>query len=200
MFSEILTSQSDELRAVNRILSTIAAPPLNTLEDLTNVNGQLALTCLYNVSQQVQASDWAFNSFENFVFEPNTEKKIPWPKNIIRIHRRNRILVERDGYMYDQTNATDIFNSPLTVDEVVFYVNFKSLPNPIKTYVTWKAAREFQVGNFSSDRIEAYISEQEGRSLMAARDWDMSVGHYNMFENIDVMLQNDRRGGLWPWA
>lgn len=182
------------LAAVNRILATIAVPPLNTLEELTNVNAQLALSALNNVSEQVQSEDWSFNSLYNFTLIPDANSgKIKYPVNVIRLHLRNRVLVNRDSYVYDVNNQTDIFKSSIMVDEITFKMPFEELPIQIRNYIVAKAAREFQIGNMSSDRVEVYLQEQEARARTLARDWDLSEGNYNMFENTSVLLQNLRR-------
>lgn len=179
--------------AVNKMLNTIAVLPVTNL-DFNNANVRLAYNTLMSVDEAVQAEDWSFNYFGGFVFiKDNTTGKIPWRKDIIRIHKRGYKLIERDGYMFNMVNNSFDFGEYIEVDEVAFRIPFHELPVLIRNYIILKAAREFQVGNNGSERIDAYLQEQEYQANISARDWDTTEGDYNMFQNLSVVLANSRR-------
>lgn len=191
--SETYENNAIVVAAVNRMLNPIAAMPVTNL-DFNNANVRLAYNTLITVSEVVQSEDWAFNSFYGFIFTPEKDsKKIPWQNNILRIHKRGHRFIERDGYMFDMANGTLLFNSPLQVDEVTFHFAFQELPILIRNYITFKAAREFQVGSNGSDRVDVYLQEKEYEARIAAKDWDLTEGDFNLFKNNSVVLANSRR-------
>lgn len=180
------------IAAINKIIGTSSNMPVTGL-DFNNASVRLAYNALMNTSELIQAEDWAFNSFFNFTFTPNKDKKIPYTNNILRIHLKNRPILNRDGYFFDISNNTFHFDRDLVVDEVVFKFEFKELPVLLRNYIIIKAAREFQTGANGSDRVDAYLQEQEYQAYISARDWDTAEGNYNMFHNLSVLLQNSRR-------
>lgn len=186
------TQDSLVIAAINKIIGTSASMPVTGL-DFNNANVRLAYNALMNMSELVQAEDWAFNSFFNFAFTPDKDKKIQYTNNILRIHLRNRPILNRDGYFFDIRNNTFHFDNDLIIDEVVFKFDFKELPVLLRNYIIIRAAREFQTGANGSDRVDAYLQEQEYQAYILARDWDTTEGNYNMFHNLSVLLQNSRR-------
>lgn len=179
--------------AVNKMLNTIAVMPVTNL-DFNNANVRLAYNTLMSIDEIVQSDDWAFNSFTGFVFtRDELTKKIPWRKDILRIHKRGYRLIERDGYMFNVVENSFDLGLYIKVDDVAFRIPFNELPVLIRNYITVRASREFQVGNNGSDRIDAYLQEQEFLANSAARDWDLTEGDFNLFGNESVLLANSRR-------
>lgn len=191
--SETYENNAIVVAAVNRMLNPIAAMPVTNL-DFNNANVRLAYNTLLAISEATQAEDWAFNSFYGFVFTPDSNtKKIPWQNNIIRIHKKGHRFIERDSYLFDIATNNFTFTSPLVVDDVTFQFTFHELPVLIRNYITFKAAREFQIGNNGSDRVDAYLQEKEYEARLAAKDWDLTEGDFNLFKNESVVLANSRR-------
>ena len=55
-------STFNELAAVNRILAGQGLPPVNTTDGATSKNTQIALSILRQISTDVQAEGWSFNT------------------------------------------------------------------------------------------------------------------------------------------
>jgi hypothetical protein len=77
------TSPTTKLEAVNTMLSTIGEAPVNSLATGL-IDAETAETILNNVSREVQARGWNFNTEYDYTFSPNVDGEIDLPANIIR--------------------------------------------------------------------------------------------------------------------
>lgn len=65
-----------ELDAVNSIIGTIGEAPINSLEELTDVDAINALRILRNISRQEQSRGWTFNKTPHFTLNPDVDTKL----------------------------------------------------------------------------------------------------------------------------
>ena len=111
------TNAAQELPAVNEILASVGQAPVTTL-DQTNPDVAIAYDTLLNVSREVQAEGWIFNTEEFYELTPNTDGEIVIANNILQIDlhaekdnqyeaiRRNGKLYEKINHTYDWTTLT----------------------------------------------------------------------------------------------
>ena len=78
------TNASQELPAINQILSSCGQAPVTTL-DQTNPEVAIAYDTLLQVSREVQAEGWTFNKEYEYKITPNTDDYILIPNNMLQI-------------------------------------------------------------------------------------------------------------------
>ena len=69
------TNATQELPAVNEILASVGQAPVTTL-DQTNPDVAIAYDTLLNVSREVQAEGWTFNTEEFYELSPDENGEI----------------------------------------------------------------------------------------------------------------------------
>mgnify|MGYP000485684154 CR=1 FL=1 len=78
-------SGTTQLEAVNTLLHTIGEAPVNTLTGTLPIDATLANNTITEISREVQAAGWHFNSFYKYVLSLDGDSKIPLADNIMRV-------------------------------------------------------------------------------------------------------------------
>ena len=78
-------TNTSELQAVNTILSAIGEAPINSLTGTLPIDATQAKNILVEISREVQAAGWHYNSFYKFTLSRDTDNKIPLAENIMRV-------------------------------------------------------------------------------------------------------------------
>jgi len=99
-------SSTTELEAVNTILSAIGEAPINSLSGTLPIDATQAKNLLTEISREVQAAGWHYNSFYDYTLSRDTDNKIPLADNIMR--------VDLDINKYNVTTCCDICTSSVT--------------------------------------------------------------------------------------
>ena len=60
----------NELDAVNEIIGTLGESPINSLENMSNIDAINALRILRTISRQEQARGWSFNIIPSLTLTP----------------------------------------------------------------------------------------------------------------------------------
>ena len=177
---------STELDAVNQILSSVGQAPVTTL-DLQNPEVSIVLNTLREVSKQVQAEGWIYNTEREYELVPDsTSKEILYPSNMLQIdtnveaHRNEYDVVRRNGKLYDRLHHTYEFTENVKAD-VVWLFDFTDIPPAIQAYITARAARMCAVKMVGDRELQALLQEQEMMTRAAAIEYDCNQGDYSMF-------------------
>ena len=131
-----------ELEAVNVLLTTIGEAPVNTLDGNQVTDVSIAKQVLNEVSREVQAQGWHFNTEQNVPLTPDTLGNIVIPADTARIDARDFNVVVRENKLFNLTDRTFAFVSKILVD-IIYYQDFANLPQQAKNYITTRAARIF---------------------------------------------------------
>ena len=78
------TNATQELPAINQILSSCGQAPVTTL-DTTNPDVAIAYDTLLQVSREIQAEGWTFNKEYHIEFTPDTDDFIQIANNVLQI-------------------------------------------------------------------------------------------------------------------
>ena len=95
------TNATQELPAINQILSSCGQAPVTTL-DQTNPEVAIAYDTLLQVSREVQAEGWTFNKEYEYKLTPNTDDYILIPANMLQVK-----LSEKQGLSYSGEHNHD---------------------------------------------------------------------------------------------
>ena len=78
------TNATQELPAINQILSSCGQAPVTTL-DQTNPDVAIAYDTLLQVNREVQAEGWTFNREPHYKLTPDVNDEIAIPNNKLQI-------------------------------------------------------------------------------------------------------------------
>lgn len=190
----MIITPSNELDAVNEILSSVGSSPVNSLEDDINVDVLNAKRILSAVSTEVQSRGYRFNTLYNVYLTPDSDTGlVPFAHDYIRVFSSGYKLVNRSGYFFDLETDTNEFPEGLTVTELVKKLPFEELPVVFRKYITVKAARTFQVKYLTSADIDASLQYEEATAYADIVDYDLMSGEYNIYSGDSFISQQIQR-------
>ena len=191
--ADYIFSQDPTLEAVNEIISSVGSPPINSLSNITNVDGIDALRMLNKTSRRIQSIGWEWNRQDNVTFIPDAlTNKIAYPNDIIKAVAANR-LIRKDGYFFDLDANTDRFTSSITITELVRELDFNDLPEAARDYITAVTARDFQRIKVGSGEVDQAIAQREAEALVRLNALEIDMGQFNLYENNETVSSNQAR-------
>ena len=130
------TNATQELPAINQILSSCGQAPVTTL-DTTNPDVAIAYDTLLQVSREVQAEGWTFNKEYHIEFTPDTDDFIQIANNVLQIKltdnaaNREHDGIRRSGKLYDRQHHTFKWTNSTVECDVVWEFDWVDLPQPV---------------------------------------------------------------------
>ena len=174
-----------ELEAVNILLTTIGEAPVNTLTGNQVTDVTIANQVLTEVSREVQAQGWHFNTEDKVVLSRNEFNQIVVPADVARIDTPDINTVERDGKLFDLTARSLEFQSSVEAT-IVYYRDFLALPDTAKRYITTRAARIFSDRMLNDETISRMVRSDEQRALIDLKEFEGDTADFNMMDNYSV--------------
>ena len=180
------TNATQELPAINQILSSCGQAPVTTL-DQTNPDVAIAYDTLQQVSREVQAEGWTFNKEYHYEFTPDNDDQILIPSNILQIKltensaNMDKDGVRRSGKLYDRHNHTYDWTDETVKCDVVWEFDWVDLPQPIKDFIVARTA------TFVSQRIVGdqtqyqMLQQQEAYMRALALEYETQQGQFTFF-------------------
>lgn len=183
-------NRTTELEAVNTMLSAVGEPPINSLDDQKNADAAIARNILNEVSRDVQAHGWHFNSQTKVTFSPSTDSNILLPENVARIDiedwkAETMDVTQRGDKLFNKTDNTYVFNDDV-VASVVYLLEWTELPEPARRYITVKSARIFQDRMVGSQAHHAFSQEDEVRARALLKEFEGDTADHSIFNNYDT--------------
>ena len=189
-------SATTKLEAVNIMLSTIGENPVNSLTSGL-VDAELAETILGSVSKAVQSEGWNFNTEKKVSFSADSSGQIILPANILRadatVEADALDLVQRGLKMYDKKNHTYNINKAVNLDTII-ELEFETLPEVARRYITLKASRIFQDRVVGSETLHKFNKEDELMAYTQLKDFEADSEDISIFDNNSVFEVIDRIG------
>lgn len=178
---------TDELDAVNIMLSAIGSDPVNTLTDTTDVDVANALRILEKCSRDIQRKGWDFNK-GIYTFYPNIadNNRILWDNTII-YHKSmdGNTYAKRGEYMYDMSNKTYNIKNKVEL-EVTVALDFIDLPDCFKSYIAAKASMAFQARYLGDTQISQFLMMEMQEAYQDIVQYDLDMGKVNMLQLTNI--------------
>ena len=183
------TNAAQELPAVNEILASVGQAPVTTL-DQTNPDVAIAYDTLLNVSREVQAEGWTFNTEEYYPMTPDANGEVVIANNILQIdlhdEKDNQYeSVRRSGKLYEKVNHTYDWTTLTGWDtvrcDIVWFFDWVDLPRPIQDYIVARASTIVSsriVGDPQQYRI---LQQKEMDNRSKALEYECNQGDYTFF-------------------
>lgn len=188
-----------ELEAVNIMLATIGEAPINSLEVSGLVYANVAISILAETSRAVQTRGWNFNTEDNYPFVPDVNGNITLPSNLLRITIDEEndtsgvtAIAQRGTSLYNKEDHTYVFEDTVKC-HVMWYLEWTSLPQAARYYITIRAARKFQERMLGSSELNSFSDDDEYNAKVALEEAEADTGDYSIFDNYSVLRVLDRR-------
>lgn len=183
-----MATYTTQLEAVNSMLGHIGESPVNSISDTAAVpvSVSVAIAALNEVSKDVQSEGWHFNTETDVKYSP-TGGAITVPADIIQFDPIDTSLdiVQRGATLFDRKNNTTTFTSDLTVNQMRL-LDWDSLPEVARRYITLKASRVFQGRIIGSRELESLIARDEYVARANLLEADGSTSDRTIFDNYDT--------------
>ena len=165
-----------ELEAINTLLSVIGEAPIDSLSDITVneiTDSALARRTLNEVSRDVQAEGWSWNTDNNVTFNIDVSNEIKLPASALKVVfpsvgdgnyvARGLRVYDRNRQSYDMTDVESV-----TATQVVTQLDWEEMPHAAQQYIAIRAARIYSDRFLNSDAIYVYTTndEQYARSML----------------------------------
>lgn len=181
---------TDELDAINIMLTAIGSDPVNTLEDTTDVDVMNARRMLDKVSRDVQRKGWDFNRGIYTLYPNEYDKRILWDNTIVyQKSLDGNTYVKRGDYLYDMTHQTFKFDKEVKL-EIIKAVDFMDLPDCFKNYIACKAAVNFQARYLGDETVSQDLQADVVEAYQDLVQYDIDMADTSMLElaNIKAVL------------
>lgn len=185
--AEILDPQYDSskffLAAVNVMLQMINELPIADDVELAEIlEAQLAASVLIETKKEILGEGWDVNSDKDYEFPQDTEGYINIPANVLDISSTDANIIMRNWQLYNKKDKTAIFEEPQTMD-VIWDLDFNTLTQPIRNFITIRAARKFQARTIMDTNVYSYSQADEEDAHGIARRSEGFTGRYNMLDS-----------------
>ena len=179
------TNAAEELPAVNQILASVGQAPVTTL-DQTNPDVAIAYDTLLQVSREVQAEGWSFNTEENIKEIPDSNGHISYPANVLQMDlthnstNYNKDVIKKSGKLYDKIEHTDVWTGDVYVDKVFWY-DWVDLPTVMQDYIVAKAAVVVSSRIVGDSNQYQMLQQREAFCRAAVMEYECNQGDYTFF-------------------
>lgn len=174
---------STELEAVNEMLRSIGASPVNSLTGPLPADADSAHRLLRLTTRELCIRGWVFNTEKAVELSPNGAGEIALPDNTLRVDTvacdAKTDVTYRAGKLYDRREHTFVFDRSVTVDLTVL-IPFVDLPENARWFITVRAARKLQSGSMGSAQLAGFTQADEAAAIAILLDTEAEDGDYNM--------------------
>lgn len=187
------------LQAVNQMLSMIGSSPISSLTGSTSADAAVAQDILTEVSREIQAAGWHFNTEYEVELAPNAETSyIELSPSVLRVdvepvHSGELDCVQRGLKLYDRKGHTFAFSEPVKAT-VVYALDWDSLPQPARHYIATRAGRVFCDRMIGEGDQHSFNMLQEVQALAALRNFEAETGDHSIFDAYDTFRIINRMG------
>lgn len=186
-----MAASTTKLEAVNTILSTVGSSPVNSLTGAQSGDVRIAISTLDEISREVQAVGWHFNTDEKVPLTPDgTTLEITLAESVVRCDLEEEDMngldiVQRGRRLYDKTNRTYQFNGVLYATTVTL-LEWDDLPEQAKRYILIRAARVFNDRMVGSVEHHQFTAMDEMQARAALVEYEGDTADYSIFDNWSV--------------
>ena len=191
-----------ELDAINQVLVAIGQAPVDSL-DSTNPDVAIVETTLNQVTRDVLAEGWTFNTERMYKLTPGDDPDDPvhyqhivYPCDdtacAIQLDFTNPygtydpvyFYFNGDGYLYDKNREPrsegEIWTFPVYCD-VTWLLPWVACPDPMKAYITARTASQVSSRIIGDPQQFQMLSQYEAYCRATVQQYECTQGDYNYF-------------------
>ena len=184
-----MATLTTKLEAVNAMLGHIGESPVTSISSTASlpISASTALGILDEISREVQSEGWHFNTELKVTLSPTGNGVIALSEDILEVDTTDISIdvVQRGLVLFDRSNNTSSFTKDLEVN-LTRLLDFTSLPEAARRYITLRASRVFQGRMVGSRELEALIARDEYQARARLEEMDSGGSDRTIFDNYDV--------------
>ena len=188
IFADGTIYQKTKINMINKCLLAIGEVPLQegTLVDSLELgtDGDTARRMVEETMVEVQSIGWYFNLDYNFKLYKDVHDMIPVPPNVLRIDtQESNRYVDKNGRLYDNEKQTFIIVPTYIEADIVWLVDFPTLPPEAYEYIAARAARKFQEVVIGAPDLTNTTSRVEQETYVRMQRRQLQTRAYNIQNN-----------------
>ena len=180
---------SSELDAVNSILMSVGESPVNTLST-QSPEVAIAQTTLRQVTREVLAEGWVFNTEQAVKFIPDSNDQVLLSDAVLNVdanryhHLDTYDVIRKDGKLYNRYEHSNKFPDEDTMYlDIIWMYAFEEIPQVFRDYITAKASRIASLRMVSDLEINSALQQDEVIARSNAIQYDTDQADYNVFND-----------------
>jgi len=162
------------------------------VETQTNPDVAIALNTLREVSREVQAEGWSFNTEFDYKITPDSNDEILIADDVLQmdLNRSYPENIEKDavfrgGKLYDKQKHSYKWTAETVYVDIVWYFSWENIPAPIQAHIVARAAAIVSsriIGDVNQYQI---LQQKEIATRSQAMEYECNQGDYTFFGSPD---------------
>lgn len=169
-------------RAVNSMLQSINELPLETTQNISDLNeATLADALLEDTKRNMLTEGFHFNSDAGWSLNINASNLIMVPDNVLSIDSSSGLdIIYKESKLYNKTTQSYLFEEAHDCD-IVWDIPFEDVPETYAVYIVKKASRIFYARIVGVDSTYTTLQTEEAEARAGVQKENMRTGDYNVF-------------------
>ena len=162
------------------------------VETQTNPDVAIALNTLREVSREVQAEGWSFNTEFDYKITPDSNNEIRISDDILQmdLNRGYPENIEKDavfrgGKLYDKQGHSYKWTAETVYVDIVWYYSWENIPAPIQAHIVARAAAVVSSRIIGDPTQYQILQQKEQVTRSQAMEYECNQGDYTFFGSPD---------------
>jgi hypothetical protein len=158
------------------------------VETQTNPDVAIALNTLREVSREVQAEGWSYNTEFDYKITPDSNNEIRIADDVLQMDLNQgypenieKDAVFRGGKLYDKKAHSYKWTAETVYVDIVWYFDWESIPQPIQAYIVARAAAIVSSRIIGDSNQYQILQQKELVTRSQAMEYECNQGDYTFF-------------------
>ena len=158
------------------------------VETQTNPDVAIALNTLREVSREVQAEGWSYNTEFDYKITPDSNNEIRIADDVLQMDLNQgypenieKDAVFRGGKLYDKKAHSYTWTAETVYVDIVWYFDWESIPAPIQAHIVARAAAIVSSRIIGDSNQYQILQQKEAVTRSQALEYECNQGDYSFF-------------------
>ena len=158
------------------------------VETQTNPDVAIALNTLREVSREVQAEGWSYNTEFNYKITPDSNNEIRIADDVLQMDLNQgypenieKDVVFRGGKLYDKKAHSYKFTEETVYVDILWYFDWENIPTPIQAYIVARAAAVVSSRIIGDTNQYQILQQKELTTRSQALEYECNQGDFTFF-------------------
>ena len=158
------------------------------VETQTNPDVAIALNTLREVSREVQAEGWSYNTEFDYKITPDSNDEIRIADDVLQMDLNGgypenieKDAIFRGGKLYDKKAHSYKWTAETVYVDIVWYFDWESIPQPIQAYIVARAAAIVSSRIIGDTNQYQILQQKELTTRSQALEYECNQGDYTFF-------------------
>ena len=185
------TTRTSQIECINTMLSTIGESPVNSLSGVLPLDASTAVNILNEVNREVQSAGWKFNTSWKVSLNRDVNNKLVVGADVLHIEfdhlRESKVSYDpvlRGNYLYNLAGESYIWNKDFEYVTVIYLLDFETIPEQARRYITIRASRIYHDRTLGSQSIHKFSMQDELGALALLKQTEADTADHNIFDSV----------------